>query len=101
MLLVTDSQSRLAAVVQNTDLAPGLVEGQMGLSLKMDLVPREKSIKLGDVVITSGLEADIPQGLVIGSIEKITTEPQDLFQKAILKPLVALDNLNLVTVLTR
>jgi len=51
------------------------------------------------MVGTSGLERDIPEGLLIGEIVKITNEDEKLWQEAIVRPFVDYDEVRLVTVI--
>jgi len=98
VLLINDSHSSLAALIQDTAIK-GVVIGERGLSLKMELIPQDQQIKNGQVVITSGLEENIPKGLVIGQIEQVVSEPNSFFQQAFLKPLINFDDLIAVSVL--
>ena len=38
------------------------------INLKIDMLPKDISISEGDLVATSGLEPDIPAGLIIGQV---------------------------------
>ena len=98
MLLVNDSQSSLAAIIQTDELLQGVVSGDRGLSIQMDLIPKDAVVANGDIVVTSGLEVTIPRGLVIGAIERVESEPNTFFQLAFLRPLIDLNNLTIVSV---
>ena len=97
-LLLTDPASRVAVTVSGG--APGnkLAIGERGLSIVLDQVPQQEIVHQGQLVITSGLEQDIPRGLLVGEIEATISEPNDLFQKAVLKPLVDYSTLYLVAI---
>lgn len=97
--LLNDNQSRISAGVLNQDKSQGVVEGGFGISLRMNLIPRDEIIVVGDQVMTSGLETSIPRGLLIGSIAVIENEPYKPFQQAILTPGVDLAKLSIVTIL--
>lgn len=77
----------------------GLAQGKYGLSVEADFIPLEKNIKVGDLVVTSGLEEGIPRGLILGEIENIKKNPEQPFQAAIIKPAISLEDLRVVTVL--
>ncbi|MBU2416305.1 rod shape-determining protein MreC, partial [Patescibacteria group bacterium] len=70
-----------------------------GLTIKMDFIPQNKRINNEDIVITSGLEKNIPKGLVIGKITRINKNNNEVWQNAIIEPLADLDNLIIVSVL--
>lgn len=99
VILITNSKSLIAAKVMGTNETTGIVKGERGLTLKMDLIPADKAIKKNDIIITSGLEPKIPEGLIIGEIEAILTQPGDFFNQAKIKPFADFDNLRIVTVL--
>jgi rod shape-determining protein MreC len=79
---LTDSRSRLAVTVQNSQGTLGILEGDRGLSLSFKLVPQTEQLTIGDTVITSGLERGIRRGLVVGTIDKIHRPPREPFQSA-------------------
>jgi rod shape-determining protein MreC len=97
--LLADNQSRVAASILGIDRTAGTVEGEYGLSLKMNLIPRNQIVNIDDMVITSGLEKNIPRGLIIGQVSRLTTKTHDLFQSAIIKPSVSYENLGIVSVI--
>lgn len=98
--LITDNQSRIAATLMNKDKSIGLVEGGFGLSVRMTSVPQHEIIAIGDTVITSGLEKEMPHGLIIGSVESVEKEVYEPFQRAIIGSPVGLEELTVVSVMT-
>lgn len=97
--LLSDFQSSVGATVANREKSLGVVEGGFGLAVRLDLIPQNEVIKPGDAVITSGLEAEIPRGLMIGTVEVVEKKPQEPFQQAILKPAADLHSLFVVSVI--
>ncbi len=97
--LVTDKHCQLAASIINAQKTSGLAKGELGLTISMDFIPQTETIKPNDLVITSGLEADIPRGLPIGRVVKVEKSSNQLWQKAVLEPIVNLDHLTMVMVL--
>lgn len=98
--LLNDNQSKIAATVLSNDKSLGIVEGGYGLSIKMNFIPRNEIVRIGDIIVTSGLEENIPRGLVIGTVSAIENETYRPFQSAILTPATDLSKLYLITVLT-
>ncbi|MFA6409968.1 MAG: rod shape-determining protein MreC [Candidatus Buchananbacteria bacterium] len=98
-ILINDSRSKIAATIQNENNTKGVVVGEHGLSLIMELIAKNDVVKVGDVVVTSGLESTVPRGLVIGKINRIVSESNSTFQTAWLQALVRVDNLTVVSVL--
>lgn len=93
--LITDHKVLINAEVVDSG-AKGLVRGEHGLSLALDLVTQNELIKVGDRVVTSGLSNDFPRGLLIGDISGIRSGTSELFQKASISPAANLKNLRFV-----
>ncbi|MFH1565219.1 MAG: rod shape-determining protein MreC [bacterium] len=99
ILLLNDNQSAIAAVIQNKENSQGIVEGQYGISMKMNLIPQNEQINSNDIVITSGIEEYIPRGLFIGQIDKVEANVNEIFQSAIIYPAVDYKTLNIAMVI--
>src|SRR3990167_9106500 len=95
--LASDSNTRLSALIQNDTQSPGLLRGEHGLALRMELIPQLEDVKEGQVVITSGDEDFIPKGLVIGKVETVDKPQGELFQQASVEPLVDFHKLEIIT----
>jgi len=98
VLLLTDNRSRVAATIQNQDKTAGLVEGQFGLSMTMVNIPQDQEIEEGDLIVTSGLEGDIPRGLLIARVEGVSSVESEIFKAAMLSSIASLSDLNYVLV---
>ncbi len=98
--LINDNQSKIAATLLNKDRSLGVVEGGYGLSIKMNFIPRNEIVLVGDQVVTSGLEENIPRGLLIGEVSVAENEAYQPFQQAVLSPAVDLSKLFIVSVLS-
>lgn len=83
--LVTDPQSAIPATIQSTN-TNGIVRGEIGFGMVLEKVPQGDPVKVGDMVITSGLGGEMPKGLVMGKIEKIESEKNSLFITANVRP---------------
>jgi rod shape-determining protein MreC len=97
--LTNNLDCKIAATLLGDTKTNGITSGDLGLTIKMDFIPQTVVIKPGDLVITSGLEDAIPRGLVIGKISTITKESNDLWQSAVVEPLISPDDLIIVSVL--
>lgn len=97
--LINDSQSKIAATILNHDKSLGVLEGGYGISLRLNLIPRDEVIKVGDQVITSGLELTMPGGLLVGSVAVVENEPYKPFQQAVLTSSANLSKLHYVTII--
>lgn len=98
--LINDSRSKVAATILNNEKSLGVVEGGYGLSVRMNFIPRNEVIVVGDKVITSGLEQGIPHGLLIGEVAVAENEAYQPFQQAVLTTATDLSKLYIVSVIT-
>jgi rod shape-determining protein MreC len=87
VLLVIDPQSRVDAYVQRSR-ARGSVRGGAGGSVAFEHVLREEDVRKGDQLLTSGLGAVYPKGLVVGFVERVERKSYGLFQFAAIRPAV-------------
>jgi rod shape-determining protein MreC len=77
----------------------GVTEGDMGLTIKMQFVPQGENVKEGDIVISSGLEENIPHGLVIGKVIRVEKDSNEVWQSLVIESIVDLDELKIVSVI--
>ena len=99
ILLINDIHSKLSISINNGNKSPGILTGEFGLSLKVDLIPYDHEIETGNMVITSGLEQNIPADLVIGTITSIKKNEGELFQTANVDQLVNVENSKILTII--
>lgn len=99
ILLLNDNQSRIAGSLMDHLETNGVVEGKFGLSMHMNKIPQNILINKGGVIITSGLEPNIPYGLIIGEVNEIEKSEGDLFQSANIQPLSPLDSVRIVAII--
>ena len=97
--LLADPDSAVAALLQ-TSRVTGLVVGQPDGTLRMEYIPQEESVDVGDIVLSSGLGGFVPKGLVIGQVTEVQQMDYALFQTAIVRPAVDLSRVELVLVIT-
>lgn len=97
--LINDSQSKVAATILNQDHSLGILEGGYGISLRLNLVPRNEKVLAGNQIVTSGLEPTIPRGLLIGAVTEVENEPYKPFQQAIIAPTADVSKLFIVSVI--
>lgn len=85
--LIEDPRSAVTATIFGETKTIGLVIGNEGAVLTLQYVPQDASIAVGDSVVTSGLGGGIPEGLLIGIIESVTTEESAPFVTATISPI--------------
>jgi len=99
VLLLTDPALEVAVTLPSYDHSIGIARGEYGLSLKVELIPQNEVVNENDTLITSGLEGDIPRGLVLGQVNRIVSTENDLFKTATVKTLINYKNISLVGVI--
>lgn len=96
--LLINNSCKLAVSILNQDRTIGVTEGDLGLTVKINFVGQTENINQNDIVVTSGLEKDIPAGLVLGRVSQINNNKNDVWQNINVEPLVNFDNLGVVSV---
>ncbi len=99
VLLVTDNLSQLAISTIETNKTTGLAQGEFGLSVKVDLIPQDLDINENDLIITSGLEKNVPRGLILGKVNRIISHENDLFKSVTISPLVDYEEITFLSVI--
>ena len=89
----------MAVTANNSDHSIGLAEGNLGLSIKLNYVSQSETLNINDMIITSGLEPDIPRGLAVGRINFINQEVNDIWQDVNAEALFDVNNLSIVSVI--
>jgi rod shape-determining protein MreC len=97
--LLTDLDSAVAAILQTTR-GTGLLVGQPDGSLQLNFIPQEEEVRVGDVVLTSGLGGLMPKALVIGQVTAVQQKEYETFQTATVRPAVDFSRLELALVVT-
>lgn len=69
--LINDENSGVSAMVQSTR-AQGILQGQPDGTLMLSYVPADADVKVGDVIITSGLGGRFPKGLPLGTVSSVS-----------------------------
>ena len=98
VLLITDSRSAVDSLFQGSRIA-GVAVGTGKNAVKMKYVPMNAKVKVGDVILSSGLGGTFPKGLKIGIVSQITKMKQGLFQDITVDPSAEFSRLEEVLVL--
>ena len=96
--MITDGASKVAAQVQGANGADGVVRGGASRQLSFELA--QADIKVGDIVVTSGLGGNYPPSVPIGKVTEVSGTPQDLYRKVTLEPQIRLSTVQTLVVLT-
>lgn len=101
LLPVTAPTSFIPVEIRSTEgkfLGQGILIGQYNLSLKLDKVLPEVELKAGDWLLTSAQGSMIKPGLLVGKVEKVFKQDNQIFQWANVNPLIDFSLLKVVFV---
>jgi rod shape-determining protein MreC len=93
--LLIDRNAAAGAIVERTR-AQGVVVGMGTNRLQMEYLPGSADVKVGDRVVTSGIDGIYPKGFVIGQVESLDRSGGDV--RAVIKPSVEFSSLESVLV---
>lgn len=98
--LIFDNDTRLSGTFAGDGSPEGIVVGELGLALHMELIPRDIAVAPGRTVLTAGVEESVPPGLVIGDVITVVDPGSELFKTAQLAPPWDISELTTVAVIT-
>lgn len=93
--MITNKEMNFPVLIQNREVIAG-ARGTGALRLLVELIPQEKKIETGDLVITNGLDGVLPTGLLVGEIKDIKKSDLSPHQQASLNLLFNLNDLDVV-----
>lgn len=85
VILISDKKSSFDAKIQEKDIS-GVVKGKGNFKIILDLIPRDKEISQGDIVVTSSLGGIFPAGILVGRVKKIEKSDVEPFQYIEISP---------------
>jgi rod shape-determining protein MreC len=100
VLLLTDHTSGIAATIQRSR-ARGVVKGKGEGLCSLDFTTREEDVKVGDMVITSGVGGVFLKGIPIGEVTMVKRGEYGIFQTVTIRPIVNIAHLEEALVVLR
>jgi rod shape-determining protein MreC len=100
VLLIDDHNAALDGFDQRSR-ARGIVAGVVDDGLIMKYVDRSEDVRAGDTIVSSGLDAIFPRGLLVGTIKSVRREGPGLFLSVQITPAVDFRSLEQVLVVTQ
>lgn len=97
--LITDSASSVNVRMQASNVE-AILTGTITGDLSLDMIPRDSTIQVGDVVLTSGLGGLYPPNLLVGQVLSVRKLESELFQQASIQPNVEFNRLQFVLIIT-
>ena len=81
VMLITNPESAVNSITKTTR-ANGVIRGSYATGVKLEMINQNERIFEDDIVVTSGLEKEIPKGLIIGKIYRIEESANEIFKQA-------------------
>jgi rod shape-determining protein MreC len=100
VLLIDDHNSALDAIDQRSR-ARGIIAGVIDDGLTMKYVGRSDDVRVGDTLVTSGMDGIFPRGLLVGEVGGVSQEGPGLFLNVEVQSAVDFRQLEQLMVLTR
>ena len=97
VLLLIDRSATASAMVQRTR-RQGLIHGAGTAGLMLDNIPSRSDVRVGDRIVTAGLDGIFPRGLPIGVVSSVQAT-QGMFHRIEVEPAVDLGLLDQVYIL--
>jgi rod shape-determining protein MreC len=97
--LITDTSSAVNIRLEKAK-KEAILTGTVSGDLTLDLVPQDVVLEAGDLVLTSGLGGGFPTDLIVGQVLNVRKRDADLFQDAIVQPVVDFSQLKIVLIIT-
>lgn len=94
-LLATSSKFSTDARVSKTGDV-GLIKGSFDSGLILDQVPQTSDLEPGWLIVTAGVNQQIPKNILIGQVSDILSGSSDLFKRAALSSPIDFNNLEFV-----
>ncbi len=97
VLLITDKQSSIGAKLENNGEI-GLIKGEGGGSVKLELINQDAEVSQEDMVVTSGLGGTCPPGIALGFVKEVSERRTDLSRGISITPLANMTRMDRVMV---
>lgn len=90
VMLITNPGSSVSCILERSR-EPGIVVGDGSGICRMSYVSKKADVKVGDLVITSGLDMVYPQSMLVGEVSEVNREAPGYFQDVRVRPTADLD----------
>lgn len=100
VMLLSHPESLVSGVTIEGN-AQGIVKGEYGLGIVLDMVLQDAALHSGDRLMTSGLGGEFPKDLVIGTLQDAHLSADHLYQRASVVSPVKFDTLRYIFVITK
>lgn len=95
---ITDAASSINVITQESRVG-GILRGEYELSLNLEFIPQNTEIKINEAIITSGINDRLPNGILVGYIQDIQAEPNQLFKRVRVRPEINMGKIEFVNII--
>jgi rod shape-determining protein MreC len=97
--LVTDPQAAVNVRLQDSR-SEGITIAQLNGELRIDQIDQNVSVRVNELVLTSGLGGNYPSDITVGQVISVRRRDYEIFQQAVIQPSVDFESLEVVLVIT-
>lgn len=98
--MILNRDTRIAVKVERTRI-DGIIVWEGGEHLLLKNVAKTQDVRAGDMIVTSGFSSMFPSGVYVGRITEVSDEPNSLFRRITVTPMVDFSTLEQVFVNTK
>lgn len=103
IITITDPDSTVSARISKTGVDSVIVKGDLTMKdaglCRMERIPPDADISVGDTIETSGLGGIFPKGIIIGTVKEVRKTNSELNRYAVIQPSVDFKRLDEVFIL--
>jgi rod shape-determining protein MreC len=96
--LITDPLASVSVVIQPSDTT-AVLTGSVTSDIRLSMISQEAEVQPGDLILTSGLGGNYPANILIGQVASVRGTATDLFQEAVVQPVIDFNRLDIVLVI--
>ena len=100
-ILITDANHALPIQINRTGVRTLALGTGNYQELELPHIPNNEDVKIGDLLVTSGLGGRFPRGYPVGTVTKVEFDPGSPFAHIVAKPIAQLDRIREVMLLER
>ena len=100
VLLIIDQNSAVDCIIQRSR-DNGIVKGLSSKVCVLDYVLKTSDVRVGDMVVTSGLGRVFPKGIPVGEVIAVKDPPGELFKDVRIRPVVDFSKLEELLVILK
>jgi rod shape-determining protein MreC len=98
-ILITDANHALPIQINRTGTRTLALGTGHFHELELPHIPNNEDVKIGDLLVTSGMGGRFPRGYPVGTVTKVEFDPGSPFARIVAKPIAQLDRIREVMLL--